>query len=129
MEITKYEQDPEIALKEQEKKFPSDIIEKSDEIRLQSNPKYLEMFEGKEFYSTLKYDGSSGTFLIHPETKMAIRVGYDYPLLGSRNIIFEICYAKNGQQWWTDVVPNFSPTCWKEVSDWYELINGKYIRK
>ena len=69
MEITKYEQDPEIALKEQEKKFPSDIIEKSDEIRLQSNPKYLEMFEGKEFYSTLKYDGSSGTFLIHPETK------------------------------------------------------------
>ena len=69
MEITKYEQDPEIALKEQEKKFPSDIIEKSDEIRLQSNPKYLEMLEGKEFYSTLKYDGSSGTFLIHPETK------------------------------------------------------------
>ena len=68
-------------------------------------------------------------FYIHPETKMAIRVGYDYPLSGSRNIIFEICYAKNGQQWWTDVVPNFSQTCWREVSDWYELINGKYIRK
>ena len=69
MEVTKYEENPEIALKEKEKKFPSEIIEKSDEIRLQSNPKYFEIFEGKEFYSSLKYDGSSGTFLIHPETK------------------------------------------------------------
>ena len=66
-------------------------------------------------------------FYIHPETKTVIRVGYDYPLFGNRNIIFEICYAKNDQQWWTDVVPNFSRTCWKEVSDWYKkLINGKY---
>ena len=40
-----------------------------------------------------------------------------------------ICYAENGEQWWTDVTPNFSRTCWKEVSDWYELINGKYVRK
>ena len=64
MEITKYEEDPEQAKKDLEKKFPSDLIEKSDEIRLQSNPKYFEMFEGKEFYSSLKYDGSSGTFLI-----------------------------------------------------------------
>lgn len=69
-------------------------------------------------------------FYLHPETQTAIRIGYDYPLFGNRNnIIFEICYAKNGQQWWTDVIPNFSQTCWKEVSDWYELINGKYVRK
>jgi RNA ligase (TIGR02306 family) len=87
MEVTKYEEDPEQALKEKEKKFPSDIIEKSDEIRLQSNPKYFQIFEGKEFYSTLKYDGSSGTFLIHPVTKKF--------LVCSRNQIIDINEKKN----------------------------------
>lgn len=75
------------------------------------------------------FDFCNYLFYIHPETKTKIRVGYDYPLYGNRNIIFEICYAENGEQWWTDVTPNFSRTCWKEVSDWYELINGKYVRK
>ena len=29
---------------------------------------YIEIFSGKEFYSSLKYDGSSGTYLIDPKT-------------------------------------------------------------
>ena len=87
MEITKYEEDPEQAKKDLEKKFPSDLIEKSDEIRLQSNPKYFEMFEGKEFYSSLKYDGSSGTFLIHPVTKKF--------LVCSRNLVIDENEKKN----------------------------------
>ena len=87
MEVTKFEENPEEVQKEQEKKFPSDIIEKSDEIRLQSNPKYFEMFEGKEFYSSLKYDGSSGTFLIHPVTKKF--------MVCSRNQTIDINEKKN----------------------------------
>lgn len=69
LEVTKYEEDPEQISKEEARKFPSDIIEKSDEIRLQSNLNYFEMFKDKEFYSSLKYDGSSSTYLIHPQTK------------------------------------------------------------
>ena len=87
MEVTKYEEDPEQTAKDLEKKFPSEFIEKSDEIRLQSNPKYFEMFEGKEFYSSLKYDGSSGTFLIHPVTKKF--------LVCSRNLIIDENEKKN----------------------------------
>ena len=87
MEVTKFEEDPEQAAKDLEKKFPSDLIEKSDEIRLQSNPKYFEIFEGKEFYSSLKYDGSSGTFLIHPETKKF--------LVCSRNLVIDEKEKKN----------------------------------
>ena len=87
MEITKFEEDPEEVAKENAKKFPGEIIEKSDEIRLQSNPKYFEIFEGKEFYSTLKYDGSSGTFLIHPETKKF--------MVCSRNIVIDKDEKKN----------------------------------
>ena len=87
MEITKFEEDPEEVAKENAKKFPGEIIEKSDEIRLQSNPKYFEIFDGKEFYSTLKYDGSSGTFLIHPETKKF--------MVCSRNIVIDKDEKKN----------------------------------
>lgn len=68
LEVTKYEEDPEEIAKEEEKKYPSTLIEKSDEIRLQSNLNYLDLFAGKEFYSSLKYDGSSSTYLIDPTT-------------------------------------------------------------
>jgi RNA ligase (TIGR02306 family) len=47
--------------------FPSHIIEKTDEPRIQSEPKYLSIFEGKAYYATLKYDGTSGTYFVHPE--------------------------------------------------------------
>ena len=50
------------------KNYPKHLIEKSDEIRLQSRLNYLEEFRGKEFYSSLKYDGTSVTYLIEPET-------------------------------------------------------------
>ena len=48
--------------------MPSELIEKSDEIPFQSNLNDIELFEGKEFYSTLKYDGSSSTYLIERNT-------------------------------------------------------------
>ena len=68
LEVKKYDENSEEAIKEKEKKFPTDIIEKSDEIRLQSNLKYIDLFLGREFYSSLKYDGSSSTYLIDPTT-------------------------------------------------------------
>lgn len=56
---------------------------------------------------------------IHPETKVAIRVGYDYGLLNiretSKDLIFEICYAKENMQWWCDVTPDFRKECWKKI--------------
>ena len=66
--VTKFDENSEEGKKEKEKKFPTDIIEKSDEIRVQSNLTYIELFSGKEFYSSIKYDGSSATYLIEPNT-------------------------------------------------------------
>ena len=68
LEVKKFDENSEEGQKELEKKFPSDLIEKSDEIRVQSNLNYIELFAGKEFYSSLKYDGSSATYLIEPNT-------------------------------------------------------------
>lgn len=44
-------------------KFPK-IIDKTDELRLQSNPDLLEKMLGQPYYSTVKMDGTSATYLI-----------------------------------------------------------------
>ena len=69
LEVKKFDENSEEGQKELEKVFPSELIEKSDEIRCQSNLNYIELFAGKEFYSSLKYDGSSATYLIEPTTQ------------------------------------------------------------
>ena len=69
LEVEKFDENSEEGQKELEKVFPSELIEKSDEIRCQSNLNYIELFAGKEFYSSLKYDGSSATYLIDPKTQ------------------------------------------------------------
>lgn len=62
---------------------------------------------------------SNYLFYKHPKTNVEIRIGYDYPLLNSKNVIFEICYATPKIRWWTDVTPDFRRSEWREVSDWY----------
>ena len=52
--ITKFDENSEEGKKELEKAYPVNLIEKSDEIRVQSNMDYITIFSGKEFYSSLK---------------------------------------------------------------------------
>lgn len=91
LEVKKFDENSEEGQKELEKKFPTELIEKSDEIRCQSNLNYIELFAGKEFYSSLKYDGSSSTYLIDPKTKKfkvcSRNMGLD---LNDKNIYNEI---------------------------------------
>lgn len=72
---------------------------------------------------------SNYLFYENPETHVKVRVGYNYPLIGNKNVIFEICYAKPTNNWWRDVTPDFSKNIWKEASDWYSKNeNGKFIK-
>ena len=61
--------------------FPSHLLSKTDELRLQSYPKILSDLQGNRYVITLKYDGTSVTYLIDPET--------DKFLVCSRNFIRE----------------------------------------
>ena len=91
LEVKKYDENSEEAIKEKEKQFPSQLIEKSDEIRVQSNLNYIDLFKGKEFYSSLKYDGSSGTYLIEPGTNKFKVCSRNYALSeDDKNIYNEI---------------------------------------
>ena len=48
--------------------FPTHLMTKTDETRIQSRPNLLETLRGRPFYSTVKLDGTSATYLIDPET-------------------------------------------------------------
>lgn len=48
--------------------FPVHLVKKTDEHRIQSNPKYLTLFNGKSYYMSVKMDGTSVTYLIDPST-------------------------------------------------------------
>jgi len=47
--------------------FPNNFIAKTDEPRIQSFPKYLDKFQGKPYYATIKYDGTSATYILDPK--------------------------------------------------------------
>lgn len=47
--------------------FPSHLVSKTDEIRLQSKKRFLEEFNGVLVYSSVKCDGTSATFVMEDE--------------------------------------------------------------
>ena len=54
-------------------------------------------------------------FYKNSKTGMALRVGYDYPILGNENVVFQICYVKKNHNWWTDVTPDCRQNKWRKV--------------
>lgn len=54
------------------------------------------------------------------DTDEHYRIGYNYPLIGKRNVIFEICYWKTGYGWaWRDIIPDYRKQFWKDVMEDY----------
>eukprot|EP00526_Cylindrotheca_closterium_P010419 CAMPEP_0113638920 /NCGR_PEP_ID=MMETSP0017_2-20120614/20405_1 /TAXON_ID=2856 /ORGANISM="Cylindrotheca closterium" /LENGTH=380 /DNA_ID=CAMNT_0000550083 /DNA_START=79 /DNA_END=1221 /DNA_ORIENTATION=+ /assembly_acc=CAM_ASM_000147 len=50
------------------KPFPHDLLPKTEEPRIQSNPWMLQSLVAKQYYATVKLDGTSGTYLVDPKT-------------------------------------------------------------
>ena len=115
--------------------YPKSIRRKFASLNLEKVKKSLDN-EGYKFIrdggfrpedEPFKY--SNYLFYKNPETQVAVRVGYNYPIFNDKNNIFEICYAKSTDNWWIDVTPDFRKDDWKEVSDWYlKNKNGKFIK-
>ena len=61
-----------------EAKFPTHFLSKTDEIRIQNNPSFLENMRGHPYYITVKCDGTSGTFMIDPETDVFMVCSRNY---------------------------------------------------
>ena len=119
---------PVIYPKSIRRKFASLNLEKVKEILVNEGYKFVR--DGGFTPEDEPFKFSNYLFYEHPKTHVAVRVGYDYPILGNKkNIIFEICYAKPNDKYWNDVTPDFSKNCWKEASDWYKKNeNGKFVK-
>ncbi len=65
--ITKYENPEEKLDNAGLSNFPTHLgFFKTNEPRMQSCPELVKLFQGKEWYATIKYDGTSSTFYIDP---------------------------------------------------------------
>lgn len=66
--VKKYEEEEDFQADKggKQSEFPKNIIEKTDEPRIQSEKKYLDIFKGKPYYAALKYDGTSATYFVDP---------------------------------------------------------------
>lgn len=68
LEVRKYEPPEEVSrfgfsIGRPEKTFPTHLLPKTDEMRIQSSPKLLKEFEGRLVYISTKVDGTSATFV------------------------------------------------------------------
>ncbi|MBR6907109.1 hypothetical protein IKN40_01015 [bacterium] len=119
---------PVIYPKSIRRKFSSLNLDKVKDSLINNGYKFIR--DGGYRHEDEPFKFSNYLFYKHPETQVAVRIGYNYPIIGTKNIIFEICYAKSTDNWWRDVTPDFSKNIWKKVSDWYEKNeNGKFVKK
>ncbi len=81
MNVRKYDDEEKLMSVKENKEFPIYLVPKSDEPRIQSEPRYLEVFKGKPFVATLKYDGTSSTFMIDPTNNKELWVASRNKLL------------------------------------------------
>ncbi len=65
--VGKYEPPAPVNMGEWRGPFPP-LVPKTDEMRVQSVPQVLDELRGKPYAATLKYDGTSATFVIDPRT-------------------------------------------------------------
>ena len=78
-------------------KFPEEYgVTKTEEPRIQSSPKLLNLFSGKSYIATLKYDGTSSTFIYDDKNNEFI--------VCSRN--FKVKYSKDDIYWRTAIEMN-----------------------
>jgi len=65
--VTKYEKPTNLGSGEAKGNFPSHIVSKTDEERIENYPRVIEKLKGKEVYVSVKADGSSVTVINHPD--------------------------------------------------------------
>ena len=74
IDVKKYDDEGKLISAKENKEFPISIVPKTDEPRIQSEPRYIDTFKGKAYVATLKYDGTSSTFLLDPINKKELWV-------------------------------------------------------
>ena len=69
LDVQKYDDEGVLLSVQENMEFPIHLIPKTDEPRIQSEPRYLEVFKGRPYIACLKYDGTSSSFMLDQDTK------------------------------------------------------------
>ena len=69
LEVTKYDEEVKMNQNIENGEFPIFLIPMTDELRAQSEPRYLDLFKDKAYVATLKYDGTSSSYVLNPNDK------------------------------------------------------------
>jgi RNA ligase (TIGR02306 family) len=83
--VEKYEPPAPVGMGDFRASFPG-FIPKTDEMRVQSVPEVLDELQGLPYAATLKYDGTSSTFVIDPHSQEFHACGRNFSLQDSENI-------------------------------------------
>jgi RNA ligase (TIGR02306 family) len=83
--VEKYEPPAPVGMGDFRANFPG-FIPKTDEMRVQSVPEVLDELRGLPYVATLKYDGTSSTFVIDPRTNEFHACGRNLSLQDGENI-------------------------------------------
>jgi hypothetical protein len=108
--------------------FPTEIVSKTDEERIQNHPNYLEKYKGKKFYPTEKLNGSSITIICERKKKFLFsKLNFR---VCSRNL--EIHNTEN--EWYKVFTDSNLKTSLSELMQFNKRINlivlqGEYIGK
>jgi hypothetical protein len=66
LEVSKYDEEAQMNKYIENAGFPAHLMPFTDEPRVQSEPKYLELFNNKAYVATIKYYGTSSSFVLNP---------------------------------------------------------------
>ena len=81
LNVKKYDDDGQLLSVQENKEFPIYLVPKTDEPRIQSEPRYIDIFKGKPYVATVKYDGTSSTFMLDPTNEKNLWVASRNKLL------------------------------------------------
>lgn len=90
--VGKYEPPAPAGMGEWRAPFPA-MIPKTDEMRVQSVPAVLEEMQGRPYAITLKYDGTSATYLIDPRTDKFHACGRNQSVRDGQNLYWRMAHA------------------------------------
>ena len=72
------------------RKFPTELLNKTEELRIQSRPYYISEISGLSYYASLKLDGTSATYLINPLKTLIDEI----PLCDASDVSDDFWYAR-----------------------------------
>lgn len=104
--VVKWEPPPIVGMGDPIGEFPTGVP-KTDEMRVQSVPKVLEELQGLPWVATVKYDGTSATYLLDPNTETLVACSRNLSIAPGPNTFWTVAREHGIEEKLKLVGPNY----------------------